>query len=75
MPDPDAMVVRASDNGPGRRPQRWTLHSIPIDESVVATAPVAPDTGPDLEAEAGARVLGGRYILLELLCHGDLGGV
>jgi serine/threonine protein kinase len=69
------MVVRASDNGPARRPQRWTLHSIPIDESVVASAPVAPDTGPDLEAEAGARVLGGRYVLLELLCHGDLGGV
>ena len=69
------MVVRASDNGPGRRPQRWTLHSIPIDESVIASAPVAPETGPDLEAEVGARVLGGRYVLLELLSHGDLGGV
>ncbi len=68
------MVVRA-DNGPGRRPQRWTLHSIPIDESVIASAPVAPEPGPDLEAEVGARVLGGRYVLLELLSHGDLGGV
>jgi len=68
------MVVRASDNRPAR-PQRWTLHSIPIDESVVAAAPLAPEPGPDLEAEAGARVLGGRYVLLELLCHGELGGV
>src|SRR5688500_1047488 len=69
------MVVRASDNGPGRRPQRWTLHSIPIDESVIASAPVAPEPGPDLEAEVGARVLGGRYVLLELLSPGDLGRV
>ena len=69
------MVVRASDNGPARRPQRWTLHSIPIDESVVAAAPGAPELEPDPEAEAGARVLGGRYVLLELLCHGELGGV
>jgi serine/threonine protein kinase len=69
------MVVRASDNGPQRRPQRWTLHSIPIDESVVAAAPQAPDPGPDLEAEIGARILGGRYVLLELLSHGELGGV
>lgn len=41
----------------------------------MSAAPLPPEPGPDLEAEAGARVLGGRYVLLELLSHGELGGV